>query len=141
MLQKTMKVALAGALGLFALVLAAGTNGTAADDKAPTCSAIMRKCFKDKDCFQAAIPAAAKGAKWDDAGKLAKEWVSLSEQLVKTKPKKNADKTKMWEEQCATFVTNAKAVQKACDDKDAKAVGTAVGNKAFGCAGCHSTFK
>lgn len=136
-MRKLLKVALAGALGMVALVLAAGGAGTAAEDKTVDTSTIMKKSFKDKNNYQTAIPAAAKGGKWEDATKLAKEWAELGAALAKNKP--NKGEAKAWDSQCAKFADSTKAVLKACEDKDAKAVEKNA--KAFNCGSCHKAHR
>ncbi len=137
MVRKALKVTFAGAIGLLALVVAVGSTGTAAEDKTVDTSTIMKKSFKDKNNYSAAVKAAAKDGKWEDATKLAKEWAALGAALGKNKP--NKGEAKGWEEQCAKFVDTTKAIVKACEDKDAKAVNKSAG--AFNCAGCHKAHR
>lgn len=136
MLRKALKVTFAGALGLLALVVAVGSTGTAAEDKVDT-GTIMKKSFKDKNNYSAAVKAAAKDGKWEDATKLAKEWNDLGLAMSKNKP--NKGEAKGWEEQCAKFVDTTKAIVKACEDKDAKAVNKSAGS--FNCQGCHKAHR
>ena len=137
MLRKMIKVTLAGALGMLAVVFAIGAStGTAAEDKTADISTIMKKSF-GKDGYKSSIPAAAKAEKWDDAKKLAKDWSELGASLSKNKAPKG--EAKSWEEQCGKFSDATKAVLKATEDKDAKAVAKSVGG--FNCGACHKAHK
>jgi hypothetical protein len=135
MLRKFIRASLCGVLGLVATMLAYGAS-TAADEKAPDVSTIMQKSF-GKGGFKTSIPAAAKGEKWEDAQKLAKEWAAMGAAIGKNKAPKG--EAKSWEEQCAKFSDATKAILKATEDKDVKAVGKAVGS--FNCGGCHKAHK
>jgi hypothetical protein len=137
MLRKLMKVTIAGLLGLGAMILSYDSTSTAADEKAPDLSTIMRRSFKDKDNLKVSISTAAKDGKWDDATKLAKEWTTLGAAISKNKPPKG--EAKSWEEQCMKFSDNTKAILKACEDKDAKAVQKGIGG--FNCGACHKPHK
>ncbi|MBM3983259.1 MAG: hypothetical protein FJ304_23905 [Planctomycetes bacterium] len=136
-MRKMLKVTLAASLGLLAVVFAVGgSTTTAAEDKTPAVSEIMKKSF-GKGGFKSAIPAAAKDGKWDDAQKLAKEWNDLGKVIGKNKPPKGEDAS--WKEQCAKFGDATKAILKATEDKDAKAVNKSVGG--FNCGACHKAHK
>lgn len=136
-MRKLLKVTLAASLGLLGVVLAVGgATTTAAEDKTPATSEIMKKSF-GKGGFKTSIPAAAKDGKWEDAQKLAKEWNEMGKAIGKNKQPKGEDAS--WKEQCAKFSDATKAVLKATEDKDAKAVSKSVGG--FNCAGCHKPHK
>jgi hypothetical protein len=137
MLRKLMKVTVAGLLGLGAMILCYDSTSNAADEKAPDISTIMKRSFKDKDNFKVSITTAAKDGKWDDATKLAKEWNTMGAAIGKNKPPKMDGDG--WKEQCAKFSDSTKAVLKACEDKDAKAVTKSVGS--FNCGACHKAHK
>lgn len=137
MLRKALKVTFAGAIGMLALVVAVGSTGTAAEDKTVDTSTIMKKSFKDKNNYQTAVKAAAKDGKWEDATKIAKEWADLGAALSKNKP--NKGEAKGWEAECMKFVNTTKAIVKACEDKDAKAVNKSAGS--FNCQGCHKSHR
>lgn len=135
-MRKFLKMTFAGALGMAAVVLAVGGVSTAADEPVAL-KTIMQKSFNDKTGYKTTITAAAKGGKWDDANKLAKEFVELTSGIGKTKPPKG--EAKDWETNCAKFCDATKAVLKATEDKDAKAVTRSLGN--LGCMNCHETHR
>ncbi len=136
MVRKLSRVALAGAMGALAVVLSVNGTMTQAEDKVPAVNEIMKKSF-GKGGYKASITAAAKDGKWEEAQKLAKEWNELGKVIGKNKPNKNEGKA--WEEQCTKFAENTKAVLKATEDKDAKAVSKGVGS--FNCKACHDSHK
>ena len=105
MLRKLTKVVVAGLLGLGAMILSYSSTGTAADEKVPDLSTIMRRSFKDKDNLKVSISTAAKNGKWDDATKLAKEWTTLGAAMSKNKPPKMDGDG--WKEQCGKFAVSA----------------------------------
>lgn len=135
MVRKFIRAGLFAALGALALTLSYGAV-VAQDKKAADVSTIMQKSF-GKGGYKTSIPAAVKDAKWDDAAKLAKEWAELGAGIGKNKAPKG--EAKSWEEQCAKFVDATKAVVKAAEAKDDKAVGKAIGG--FNCGGCHKAHK
>jgi hypothetical protein len=125
-------------LGGFAVVCSAG--GNAADDKTPSCEDVMSK-VNGKKGLVAKVGTAAKGDKWDDAQKLAKEIKDLGAALGKNDPPRGSKEswaklTKKYEEQTA-------AIADAADKKDAAAVTKAT--DAFtakeNCAACHGAHK
>lgn len=135
MLRKLTKVVVAGLLGLGAVMLSNGGASTA-EEKATDISTIMKKSF-GKGGYKGSISTAAKDGKWDDAQKLAKEWSTLGTEIGKNKAPKG--EAKSWEEQCVKFSDSTKAVLKACQDKDEKAVQKSVGG--FNCGACHKPHK
>jgi hypothetical protein len=137
MVRKLLKVTVAGALGLAALLIAYSSGSSAADTKVVEISEIMRKSFKDKNNYKTSIGAAAKAGKWEDATKLAKEWADLGAVIGQNKPPKGTDES--WKMQCEKFATNTKNILKACEDKDAKAVTKGLGS--FDCMGCHKAHR
>jgi|GEM_PF-383741 len=131
-MQKLLKMTLAMALGLGAVVLAHTEMSTAAEEKTPSVSVIMKKSF-GKDGYKTSITTAAKDAKWDAAVKMAKEWVELATVMGKNTPPKG--EAKSWETQCSKFCDSTKATLKATEDKDAEAVEKAL--KTIDCGACH----
>jgi hypothetical protein len=136
MVRKMLRAGVFAALGMIAVMASYGV-ATTAEDKTADVKTIMDKSFKNKDSFKATISADAKEGKWDDAKKLAKDWVDLSASIGKNKPAKGDDAS--WQEQCKKFVDSTKAVYDATDSKDAKAVGKALGS--FNCGGCHKAHR
>lgn len=131
-MRKLLKVTLAMALGLGAVLLAHTEMSSAAEEKTPTVKVIMQKSF-GKTGYKSTIAVAAKDAKWDDAKKLAKEWVELGSSIGKNTPPKGDPKS--WETQCSKFCDTTKETLKAAEDKDAEAVEKAL--KGFNCGDCH----
>jgi hypothetical protein len=140
MLRKFIRAGLFAALGLMAVVLAYGA-GFAADDKkeekVPTISEIMTKGHKGTDAYIAKIRSEAKGEKWDDAKEHAKTLAFFGENLGKNKPPKGDEKS--WKTLTEKYADTTKAVLKATEDKDAKAVNKALG--AINCGECHKAHK
>lgn len=123
-------------IGMFALVLVLGS--AVADEKGPTIKQVM-KATTGKNGLCAKCSTAAKGEKWEDAQKLAKELSACGEALTKTKCPKGDGSS--WAKLTKQFSEQTKAIAKAADDKDSKAFGGAV--KAFtgSCKGCHDAHK
>ena len=136
MLRKCMKMVLAGTLGMMVVVVAIGSTSTAAEDKTADVSTIMKKSF-GKGGLKSSVATAAKDGKWEDAQKLAKEWAELGTAIGKNKAPKGEEKS--WEDHTAKFTDSTKAILKATEDKDAKAVAKGVGS--FNCMGCHKSHK
>jgi len=140
MLRKMLRAGMFAALGMVSVVLAYGA-GYAADDKkdekVPTISEIMIKGHKGTDAYIARIREAAKGEKWDDAKEYAKTLAVFGENLGKNKPPKGDAKS--WENLTKKYAEATKAVLKATEDKDAKAVNKALGGIA--CGECHKAHK
>lgn len=136
MLRKLMKVSLAGALGLAAVVLACGAGATA-DDKLPTIKEIMKKGHAKTDGYIAKIKADAKEGKWDEAKEYAKTMAYFGEAMGKLKPKKGGEES--WKEQSAKYAESTKSALAAVEKKDAAAVNKALGG--INCAGCHKQHK
>lgn len=135
MLRKFVRASLCAAFGMAALLFTYGAT-TGADEKDADISTIMKKSF-GKDGYKSTVVAAAKGEKWEDAQKLAKEWAALGKVMAKNKAPKG--EAKSWEDQCGKFADATKAIVKATEDKDAKAVSKSVGG--FNCGGCHKAHK
>jgi hypothetical protein len=138
MLQKFLKLGATFALVLGVLALSVGL-GTGADEKKdpPTISDIMKKGHAKTDGYIDRIKLAAKDGKWEDATEYAKTLAFFGENLGKNKPPKGSEES--WKAQTTKYADATKAVLKAVEAKDAKAV-----NKAFGgisCGGCHKEHK
>jgi hypothetical protein len=140
MLRKLTRVILAGALGLMAVVLAAGTGARAEDkkdDKLPTISEIMKKGHDKTDGYIAKIRSAAKDGKWEDAQKYAKTLAFFGENLGKNKPTKGDAES--WEKLTKKYAENTKLALKGTEDKDVKTVNKALGG--INCGECHKVHK
>ena len=141
MVRKCIRASLFAALGVFAVALSYGTAVTAGqkdkDDKVPDISEIMLKGHKGTDAYINRIKEAAKAEKWEDAQKYAKTLAFFGENLGKNKPPKGDDKS--WKMMTDKYAETTKAVYKATEDKDAKAVNTNLG--AIDCRGCHGKHK
>ena len=141
MLRKFIRASLFATLGLMAVVLAYGAGSASADDKkeekVPTISEIMTKGHKGTDAYIAKIRAEAKAEKWDDAKEHAKTLAFFGENLGKNKPPKGDDKS--WKTLTDKYGDATKAVLKATEDKDAKAVNKALGG--INCGECHKAHK
>jgi hypothetical protein len=141
MVRKFIRASLFAALGLFAVALSYGAAATPGqkdkDDKVPDISEIMLKGHKGTDSYIARVKNAAKDDKWEDAQKYAKTLAFFGENLGKNKPPKGDDKS--WKKMTEKYAESTKAVYKATEDKDAKAVNKALGS--IDCKGCHSAHR
>ncbi len=141
MFRKLMKVSMAGLLGLMTVLLAyaAATADDKKEEKVPTIKEIMTKGHKGTDAYIAKIKTAAKDAKWEDAQKYAKTLTFFGENLGKNKPPKG--ETDSWEKLTKKYGENTKAVVKAVEDNDAKAVNKALGEITGSCMECHKAHR
>ncbi len=136
MIRKLLNAGVFAGLGVVAMLATYGTANSANLLADPEVSEIMKKSF-GKGGLKTSVAAAVKGEQWDDAAKLAKEWVELGAALGKNKaPKGDA---KSWEKQCGGFANATKAILAATEKKDAKAATKAIGS--FNCGGCHKAHK
>jgi cytochrome c556 len=138
MVRKFIRACLFAALGLFAVALSFGTAATPLsatnDDKVPDISEIMNKGHKGNDSYLSLIRKAAKAEQWDDAQKYAKSLAAFGESLGKNKPPKGDAES--WKSMTEKYAEATKAVFKATEEKNAKAVNTGLGK--IDCKGCHS---
>jgi cytochrome c556 len=138
MVRKFIRACLFAALGLFAVALSFGTAATPIspnnDDKVPDISEIMNKGHKGADSYMSLIRKAAKSEQWGDAQKYAKSLAVFGECLGKNKPPKGDAES--WKTLTEKYAAATKAVFKATEDKNAKAVNAALGT--IDCKGCHS---
>lgn len=133
---KKFRVAMVVALAAFALTVSVG-GLTAAEDKVPDVSTIMKKSFGGKTSLKSQIGSSLKGENWDDVKKLAAEFKEHGDALGKNKPNKgDADS---WKKLTKKFADNTAALAEAADKKDAKAVTAALGK--FNCKECHDAHK
>jgi cytochrome c556 len=145
MVRKLIRVSLGAALGILALLVTVGALATAAQkDKEkkydlPSISDIMKKAHTKTDGYLDKIAGAAKGGKWDDAQKTAKDLGILADALVKNKPKMGDEKS--WEKLTRQYIDNTKAVAEATDKKDTKGVNAALGSIRMSCGECHTTHR
>ncbi len=126
--------------GMVALVLAIGT-ATADEKDVPSIKQIMQKVggVNKAKGLAAKCSDAAKGAKWEDAQKLSKSLSECCANLPMHKaPKGDAKK---WEKLAQQFAEQSKAIEKAAEDKDAKAIGTELGAFFKACGTCHAEYK
>lgn len=125
--------ALAAGLAVIALCLSA----TAAD-KEPTIKDVM-KTVSGKGGACKSCAEAAKGEKWEDAQKLAKQMAECGVALTKTKcPKGDAES---WTKLTKKYCEDVAAVSKAADSKDSKAFDTALKTFTTSCKTCHDAHK
>ena len=141
MLRMWTKPALAGVLGLMAVVLAGGAGGVRAEDKkeekVPTVKEIMQKGHKGTDAYIGKIKKLAKDEKWDDAKEISKTLAFFGENIGKNKPTKgDADS---WEKLSKKYAESTKAAHKAVEDKDAKALDKALNS--INCMECHKVHR
>lgn len=141
MLQKFLKVTMAGALGLMALVCARSGTIEAQEKKEEkkTSKQIMSAAHKGDDALAAKITLAVKDGKWEEAQKLAKQLAEGGALLSKTTPPRG--EAKSWEDLATKYGTNTKAVSDAAEKKDTTATKTALETLNASCKGCHTNHK
>ncbi|MBA4189833.1 MAG: hypothetical protein C0467_17765 [Planctomycetaceae bacterium] len=126
--------AMLAGFGMVAVCLAVN----AADDKSPSTKEIM-KAVSSKEGFCGKCVAAAKGEKWEDAQKFAKQLVECAAALPKNKcPKGDAES---WAKLTKEYAEQAAAISKAAEAKDAKEFGAAVKTFTSSCKACHDAHK
>lgn len=128
---------LGAALAVVALLAAASPM----DDETPTIKEIMTKLHKGAN---APIKSIGTGLKadtpdWPAIEEKAKLFAVLGSALVKATPPKGD--VASWEKLAGAYATNAKALEKAAEDKD-KAAATAAHQKlATSCMACHKAHR
>ena len=125
--------------GTVALVFVLGT--AMADEKTPSIKEIMKAVSGTKTekgiCDKCS--AAGKDAKWEDAQKLAKSLTECCVNLPKNKPPRGAAAS--WEKLSNQYSEQGKAIAKAAEDKDPKALTEAVTTFKGACMTCHMAHK
>lgn len=124
---------------MIAAVLALGSS--AADEKVVPIKTIMKTIAgskKEKGLCGKCIEA-GKGEKWEDAQKLSKDLANCVANLPKNPCPKGDGKN--WEKLSKLWAEQAKAIQKAADDKDAKAFNEATAAFTKACGACHKEHK
>ena len=146
MVRKLIRASLFAALGSMAMILSFGAVTTAQDkkgdkkdEKLPDISEIMAKAHGKTDGYLAQLKTQVKGAKWEDAGKTAKDLTLIADALGKNKPPKG--EAKSWETLTKKYSENVKAVSDGIEKKDAAAAGKALGAIGTSCGGCHKAHK
>lgn len=141
MTQKWVRAALMAAFGVAAVVVAGGTAVTADDkkEKLPDISEIMKKAHGKTDGYLGKIGKAAKGGKWEDAQKAAKEQSILAVALEKNDPPKGDKKS--WEKLTKAYTESSKKIEEGAKKEDAKAVTDNLGMIFKSCKGCHDSHK
>ena len=135
---KKFRVAVVIALAAFAVTVGVGSL-TAADDKVPTVSEIMKVGHAGGKSLIAKVKTAVKGEKWDDAKVPADALKLFGEGLGKNKPEKGDAES--WKKLADKYKTNTAAVVAGVEKKDAKAVGEALGKIGGSCKECHDVHK
>jgi uncharacterized protein (DUF2147 family) len=135
MLRKMIRAGVFALMGMVGMIASYGAATTASAADADI-SEVMKKSF-GKGGYKSSIASAVKGAKWEDAAKLAKEWNELAPALGKNKPPKGDDKS--WEKLCGGFASATQGVLVGTEKKDAKAVTKAMST--INCASCHKAHK
>lgn len=126
--------------GMLALAVIIGSAGIQAEekDKAPSIKVIMKKTH-GKDGLRGAVSKDIKGKDWDAATKDAKEWFEHAQALTKAKPKKGEKES--WEKLSGTYCKTVKTLVDACEAKDSKKAGGALGKIGGTCKSCHDAHK
>ena len=135
---KKFRVMTVVALAAFAATVTVGAL-TAADDKVPTVSEIMKVGHAGGKSLIAKVKTAVKGEKWDDAKVPADALKVFGEALGKNKPEKgDADS---WKKLADKYKASTEAAAAAVEKKDAKAATAALGKIGGSCKECHDAHK
>ena len=126
--------------GVFISATAALTSAEPGADT-PTVKAIMKKLHSGKTAHLAKVKAQLKKDEpnWTALAKEAKEYASLSADLVKNEPPKG-DKAD-WDKLAEAFAKDAKALEDAVNDKDKAAAEAALKKVTASCKDCHVAHK
>lgn len=140
MIRTLLRSAVFAGLGMLAVLMSYGA-ATSADrtDDLPDIGTIMKKAHGKTDGYLAKLKAEAAGGKWEDAAKDAKSLSLAADALAKNKPPKGDAKS--WEALTKKYSTNAEAISKAVDAKDAKGVEAGIGAIGKSCGECHKAHK
>ena len=143
-MRKLTRVAVLGAFGLMAVLLAAAGSTRAQDkdkkeEKKLTTKQIMGAGHKGAEALFTKVQTAVKGKKWDDAAEPAKELAENGSIFPKAKPPRGDDES--WQKLAGKYASDTKALAEAVEKKDADAAGKA--GKAIGgsCKTCHDAHK
>lgn len=141
MAQKWFRAALLAAFGVAAVAVAGGglTADDKKDEKLPDISEIMKKAHGKTDGYLGKISKAAKGGKWEDAQKSAKDLVLIAGALAKNEPPKG--EAKSWEKLTKQYIDTSKKIEAAAKKEDAKGVGDGLGMIGKSCGECHKAHK
>jgi cytochrome c556 len=143
MLRKCVKVALAGAFGLLAVLLSQTADVRAQDKdkekKELTTKQIMGIGHKGADQLFGKIQKAVKDKKWDDAAAPAKELAENGSLFPKATPPRDDKKT--WEKLAGAYADNTKALAEAVEKKDEDKFKKASGAIQGSCKACHDNHK
>ena len=135
---KKFRVMTVVALVAFAVTVTVG-GLTAAEDKVPTVSEIMKLGHAGGKSLIAKVKTAVKGEKWDDAKVPADALKVFGDALGKNKPEKgDADS---WKKLTDKYKTNTAAAAAGVEKKDAAAVTAALGKIGGSCKECHDSHK
>ena len=135
---KKFRVMTVVALVAFAVTVTVG-GLTAAEDKVPTVSEIMKLGHAGGKSLIAKVKTAVKGEKWDDAKVPADALKVFGDALGKNKPEKgDADS---WKKLTDKYKTNTTAAAAGVEKKDAAAVTAALGKIGGSCKECHDSHK
>ena len=128
-------LALALCLGLACLAV------QAADDKKETKLSSIKDIMAahGETGIRATLSEAVKEKDWEAAGKAAKVWVALAEDLVKNKPRKGTKDS--WEKLTGTYLKTVKTVAEGVAEKKPATVNGALGKIATTCMACHKAHK
>lgn len=133
---KKLRVVMVVALAAFAVTVGVGSL-TAADEKVPTVSEIMKVGHAGGKSLINKVKAAVKGEKWDDAKVPADALKVFGDALGKSKPEKGTEES--WKKLAAKYKDSTAAVAEGVTKKDAAAVTAALGK--INCKECHDAHK
>jgi hypothetical protein len=125
--------ALMGVVGVLATYGWAISANTAA-----SISDVMRASF-DKGGFKTKIAEAAKSKNYDEAAKLAKDWVACVENLLQNKPPKGDEAA--WKARAEKFLKITRDILAAAEKGDGKGINAGIGAVSKLCGDCHKNHK
>ena len=109
------------------------------DEKPKDVKAIMKKAHAGDEAFKAVVTGAAKEKEYAKAATALKAWVVLSGHLGDFDPPKGEKDS--WTKLSKKYAADVKALSKAVDDKDDKAIAAALKTINTSCGSCHKAHK
>jgi len=109
------------------------------DEKPKNIKAFMKKAHAGDEAFKSVVTKAAKDKEYDTAATALKAWVAISGSLSEFDPPKGEKED--WAKLSKKYAEDVKALAKAVDDKDDKAIAARLKTINSSCGGCHKSHK
>ncbi|GIW84999.1 MAG: hypothetical protein KatS3mg107_0659 [Gemmataceae bacterium] len=136
MFRKLMQCSVFALMGVVGVLATYGWAISA--NKAASISDVMKASF-GKGGFKAKITEAAKSKNYDEAAKLAKDWVACVENLLQNKPPKGDEAA--WKERAEKFLKITRDILAAAEKEDGKGINAGIGAVGKLCGDCHKNHK